>query len=99
MHGGVTTECLEVVGVVEVVAVVVDGCVVAVNTCDVNCDEETVGKVPVGNIEGLGSGMSWSELVGLGVIPFFGHSFMNASQRCSHESFCVAGRALHHRSA
>jgi hypothetical protein len=98
------TKCLEVVGVggvvMIIVDVVVDGCDMAVDVCDVGCDEGTGGEVSVENMEGMGSGMSWSELeVGLGVIPFLGHSFSNASQRCSHVSFCVAVRFLHHKSA
>ena len=101
MHCGGAGRCsgVDEVGraVVVVVDVVVDGCVVALDVCDVGCDEGVGGEVSVGKTEGLGSGMSWS--VGLGVIPFLGHSFSNASQRCSQVSFCVAGRALHHRSA
>ena len=90
-------------GVVEVrrvvvvdVDVVVDGCDVAVDACDVGCDEGMGGDVSVGKTGELDS----DELaVGLGVIPFFSHSLSNASQRCSQVSFCVIGRALHHKSA
>ena len=76
------------VTVVVVVEVVVDDCDVAVDACDVGCDEGMGGGVSVGKTEGLGSRWHWTELwVGLGVIPFLGHSFSNASHRCSHVSF------------
>jgi hypothetical protein len=88
----------EVVVVGGVVIVAVD---VAVNKCDTICDVVTKGGVPVGGTATLGSGMSSSEL-GVGIlrmIAFIGHSFSNVMQRCSQVSFCVIGRALHHRSA
>ena len=65
--GGGAVSCSEVVEmervVIVVVDVVVDGCDIAVDACDIDCDEGTGGKVSVGNMEGLGSGISWNELV------------------------------------
>jgi hypothetical protein len=97
-RGGRGVRFSEVVAVGGVVVVAVD---VAVDDCDAVCDVVTEGGTSVGETATLGSGMSSSELgVGiLRVIAFVGHSFSNATQRCSQESFCVIGRALHHRSA
>jgi hypothetical protein len=101
MHCGGAGRCSGVDEVGRVVVVVVDvvvdaSCDAALDGCDVGCDEGMGGEVSVGKTGGLDS----DELVvGLGVIPFLGHSFSNASQRCSQVSFCAVGRACHHRSA
>jgi hypothetical protein len=63
---------VDVAGEVVVVTVDIadDGSDMAVDMCDIGCDEGLGGEVSVGRMEGLGLGMSWSELwVGLSMIP------------------------------